>query len=78
MISRNSPVTDTRRLHWSRLERGDDEMGATAERSLKFILGAREFGALSRCDDSRAGYYRATDGLGNAITVRVVADDVAA
>ncbi len=73
MISRNSPVTDTRRLHWSRLERAD-----AAEPGLKFILGTRDFLALSQGDDSRAGYYRATDGLGNAITVRVVADEIAA
>ncbi len=70
----SSPLTDTRRLHWSRLEKAD----ASAERNLKFILGARDFRALGTCDDSRAGYYRAIDAHGNAVTVRVVADEWAA
>ena len=56
------------RLRWSRIAVDD-------VRDLKLIVGQREFRSLS--PRAVPGYYRGSDGR-NSITVRVVADELAA
>lgn len=60
------------RLRWSPVEIGP---GAGSVRDLKFILREREFRSLC-AGDAPCGYYRGLDGRGNAVMVRVIADEV--
>lgn len=61
-------------LRWSRVDATD----ARVERDLKMILCARDFQVLSGSQAVTPCYYRGRDRAGNAITVRVIADDIAA
>jgi hypothetical protein len=61
-------------LRWSRVDAADSRV----ERDLKMILCARDFQVLSGSRAVTPCYYRGRDRAGNAITVRVIADDMAA
>jgi hypothetical protein len=61
-------------LRWSRVDAAD----ARAERDIKMILSARDFQVLSGSHAVTPCYYRGRDRSGNAITVRVIADEMAA
>ncbi len=61
-------------LRWSRVDAADNRV----ERDLKMILCARDFQALTGARAVTPCYYRGRDRSGNAITVRVVADEMAA
>jgi hypothetical protein len=64
----------TQTLRWSRVDAADTRI----ERDLKLILCARDFQVLSGSQAVTPCYYRGRDRAGNAITVRVIADDMAA
>lgn len=61
-------------LSWSRVDATDTRV----ERDLKMILCAGDFQALSGARAVTPCYYRGRDRAGNAITIRVIADEMAA
>jgi hypothetical protein len=74
MFMTTHAVADKSPLHWSRVDATDSRI----ERDLKMIVSARDFQVLSGSRAVTPCYYRGRDRAGNAITIQVVADDMAA
>ena len=73
-MSAQSQSTQKAPLRWSRVDAADSRV----ERDLKMILCARDFQVLSGSQAVTPCYYRGRDRAGTAITIRVIADDMAA